>query len=423
MTATDETVPDFLVDPEPRQVHYTVISTDDHVVEPGNIFEGRLESKFVDVAPTMTELPIGVFHRSDGGTPLIVEGPGRWAWVFEGEVIARTGLNAVVGHKSVDKAWREPTSFADMRPGCYDAKARIKDMDISGVYASVNFPSGLMGFANTRLSRATDPELGIALTRAWNDWMYEEWHQPFPDRIVPVGVTYLADPEAGAAEIRRNAERGFVALSFPESPHHAGLPSLHSGHWDPILRACEETQTVLCLHVGSGGALPIQPKDGPGTEMEIVLFPVHSMVAAIDWLWSGVLPRFPGLQLAMSEGGIGWVPLLIDRLTYMETHSSRGASPRWNDELSPVERLRENFWYCMLDDPSALPNLELIGADRVTVETDYPHSDSTWPDTQESLRSLLEAPGLNLTVDQIRDITHRNAARLFRHPLPPETRP
>jgi predicted TIM-barrel fold metal-dependent hydrolase len=416
-------VPDFLRDPEPREVFYTLISTDDHVVEPGTIFEGRLERRFVDEAPKMIELPIGVFNRADGGTPLVIEGPGRWAWMFDGEVIARTGLNAVVGHTSVERAWREPTSFAEMRPGCYDPKSRIKDMDIAGVYASANFPSGLMGFANTRLSRVADRDLGIALTRAWNDWMFEEWYQPWRERIVPVGVTYLADPEDAAAEVVRNAERGFVALSFPESPHHARLPSLHNGYWDPMLRACEESGTVLCLHVGSGGSLPIQPSDGPGTEMEVALFPGHSFVAAIDWLWSGVLARFPGLQLAMSEGGIGWVPMLVDRLSYMVTHSNRGGTPRWTDTLSPVERLRENFWYCTLDDPSAFRCIDVIGPDRVTMEVDYPHSDSTWPDCQAMVKALLTAPGVKLTTEQISAITHVNAARLFRHPLPDDARP
>jgi predicted TIM-barrel fold metal-dependent hydrolase len=424
MTAVEhEEVPDFLQDPEPREQHYTIISVDDHVVEPATIFDGRLPERFVDAAPKVVELPMGVFHRSDGGTPLVIEGPGRWAWVYEGEALARTGLNAVVGHKSVTAAWHEPTSFADMRPGCYDAAARIRDMDISGVWAQVNFPSGVMGFANTKISRSKDPEMGMALTRAWNDWMFEEWHLPYPERIVPVGVTYLADPDKGADEIRRNAERGFVALSFPESPHHAGFPSLHTRYWDPILRACEETDTVVCLHVGSGGALPVQAADGPGTEMEVAFFPIHSMVSAVDWMWSGLPARFPGLRLSMAEGGIGWVPLLVDRLTYMETHSSRGGAPKWHDPLTPVERLRESFWFCMLDDPSALRNLDVIGEDRVMVETDYPHSDSTWPDSQEVLRSRLEDPALGLGTEQIRKITHANAAALFRHPLPPDPRP
>lgn len=418
MSTETEQVPDFLRDPAPRERHFPLISVDDHVVEPADIFVNRVASDLADQAPRIVELPIGVFHRADGGTPMVIEGPGRWAWEYEGEVIARTGLNAVVGHTSVSQAWKEPISFADMRPGCYDAKARVKDMDISGVLAQINFPSGVMGFANTKVSRSKNVELGVQLTRAWNDWYFDEWFTPYPDRFILCGLTYLADPELGAAEIGRNAERGFVGLSFPESPHHAGFPSMHSGYWDPILRACEETDTVICLHVGSGGALPVQPADGPGTEAEVALFPIHSMVAAIDWLWSGVLARFPKLKISLAEGGIGWVPQLVDRLTYMQTHSNRGGAPKWHDHMMPVERFRESFWFCMLDDPSALRVLDVVGEDRVMAETDYPHSDSTWPDSQQVLLDRLGDPSLGLSTNQIAKITHRNAAALFRYSLP-----
>src|SRR6202043_2922794 len=99
----------------------------------------------------------------------------------------------------------------------------------------------------------SDPELGLAVTQAWNDWLFEEWYSPYPDRIIPLGITYLADPEAGAAEVRRNAERGFRSLTLPERPHRIGLPSIFTAYWDPILAACQETGTVISLHVGSSG--------------------------------------------------------------------------------------------------------------------------------------------------------------------------
>jgi hypothetical protein len=107
----------------------------------------------------------------------------------------------------------------------------------------------------------------------------------------------------------------------------------------------------------------------------------------------------------------------------MVTHSNRGGTPRWADTLSPVERLRENFWYCTLDDPSAFRCIDVVGPDRVTMEVDYPHSDSTWPDCQAMVKALLTAPGVNLTTEQISGITHVNAARLFRHPLPADALP
>ena len=102
----------------------------------------------------------------------------------------------------------------------------------------------------------------LAVTRAWNDWFYEDWYSPHPDRIVPMGITFLGDAELGAAEIRRNAARGFRAVTLPEQPHRIGMPSIFSGWWDPIIAACAETDTVICLHVGSTGVADM-PKDAP----------------------------------------------------------------------------------------------------------------------------------------------------------------
>ena len=153
-------------------------------------------------------------------------------------------MNAVAGRRP-ERVTLEPTRFEDMRRGCWDIDARIADMDINGVWASFNFPSQITGFSGRVFSQATDPELGLAVTRACNDWLYEDWWQPYPDRIIPCGITFLADPEAGAAEIRRNAERGFRSVTLPERPHRIGLPSIFSGYWDPMIAACQETGTVI----------------------------------------------------------------------------------------------------------------------------------------------------------------------------------
>ena len=132
-------------------------------------------------------------------------------------------------------------------------------MAIDGVYASVNFPSGVTGFGGTLFSESKDQELGHACMQAWNDWIFEEWHGCYPDRIVPLGVTFLSDPEKGAAEIRRNAKRGFTAVTMPEQPHRQGLPSIFDDYWEPIIAACSDTDTVLNLHVGPPGFAAMPP--------------------------------------------------------------------------------------------------------------------------------------------------------------------
>jgi predicted TIM-barrel fold metal-dependent hydrolase len=383
------------LDFRPREVRYTLISVDDHLVEPPHMFEGRLPARLQPDAPR-------VVSTADG----------HEAWTFDGALHSQVGLNAVAGREKKD--WSlEPASFAEMRPGCYDIKARIADMDIGGIWASVNFPSAITGFCGSVFSRASDPELGLAVTRAWNDWFFDEWYSAYPERIVPSGICWLADPAVGAAEIRRNAARGFTAVTLPERPQHIGYPSLFSGYWDPIVEACAETDTVINLHVGSSGAASM-PDDAPMLTLGATLFGQLSLSSCAEWLWSGYPTRFPTLKIAMSEGGIGWVAMLMDRLDNIVHRSGYGAD--WADpELLPSESLARNFWFCTIDDPSTLSTRYRIGVENICLESDYPHGDSTWPDTQAVIAQYYG----NLPVEEIRMMTHLNAAALYRHPLPP----
>lgn len=387
----------LLPDPEPRQVLRTIISVDDHLIEPPDLFEGRLPSALQERAPRVVETE-----------------QGSEAWLFEGQLYPNVGLNAVVGRPK-DEWSMEPARFDQMRPGCFDIKARIADMDINGVWASLCFPSLIAGFCGSVFSQTKDQELGLATTRAWNDWHHEVWAGWAPERIIPLQIPWLNDPAVAAGEIRRNAERGFKAVSFAEHPTQLRLPSLHSGHWDPFLAACEETGTVVCLHTGSSAWAPLTSPDAP-FEAITTLFPANALIAAIDWLWSGVAVRFPELKVAFSEGGVGWVAMLADRADYVLAHSASGhESGVWKADLLPSEVLRRNFWFCTIEDPSSIESCrQAVGAEHIMVESDYPHADSTWPDTQEVLQRTLG----HLPPPELELVAAGNAAGLFRHPLP-----
>ena len=382
----------FLPEPAPREVKYTVISVDDHVVEPPHTFEGRLPAKLADAAPRIVETDEG--HQ---------------VWEFDGQRFTQVGMNAVAGRRPETVKY-EPFRFEQMRPGCYDVDARVRDMDINGVWASLNFPSQITGFCGRVFFNARDRELGAACIRAWNDWLYEEWHLAHPERIIPLGITYLADPELAVAEIRRNAERGFRSVTFPERPHVIGLPSLWDrDHWGPIIAACAETGTVISLHVGSSGLMD-HPPGAPTLQVGATLFGQQSLRACVEWLWSGWAIEHPDLRIAMSEGGIGWVAMLLDRLDYIIDRSGYGLG--WDER--PADVLKRNFWFCTLDDPSTIDTRHRIGVENVMVEVDYPHGDGTWPDTQ----LVIEKHWGHIPAAELRAMCCENAAALYRHPLP-----
>ncbi len=384
----------FLPEPPRADRKYTVISADDHIVEPPHVFEGRVPRMFAERAPRIIE--------KDDGTE---------TWIYDGTELPNVGFNAVVG-RPVDEWRMEPTRFDEMRRGAWDIDRRIADMDLNGIYASLNFPSFLPGFAGQRLQQVTDDAgLAMAAVRAWNEWHLEEWAGSYPERIIPCQIPWLLDAEVGATMIRQNAERGFKAVSFSEEPSRLGFPTIHSGYWEPFFQACADTGTVVNLHIGSSGSSPATTPDAPA-DVAGVLFFAYAISAAVDWLFSLAPVRYPDLKICLSEGGIGWVPALLDRLDHMGSYSQMYGT--WQSDLTPSEVLRRNFWFCAVEDQSAFALRDRIGIDHILLESDYPHCDSTWPNTQ---RVIDEEIG-GLPAQDIKKMTWENASILYRHPVP-----
>jgi predicted TIM-barrel fold metal-dependent hydrolase len=221
--------------------------------------------------------------------------------------------------------------------------------------------------------------------------MVEEWCGDSDGVLIPLIIVPLWDAELAAAEICRNAERGVHAVCFSEVPVHLGLPSIHSGYWDPFFRACEETTTTINMHIGSSSRMPATSADAPDGVAATLSFN-NSMVSLSDWLFSDNLVRFPDLRLAFSEGQIGWLPYLLERAdTVWKEHrawiSTKGLTPE-----PPSFYYRRNVFGCFFSDYHGVESRDKIGIDTITFETDYPHTDSTWPNTrqvaEEHLRGL-----------------------------------
>ena len=384
-------------DPPVREIFSPIISVDDHLLEPPGIFRPRVPSRLRDRAPEIV--------LDDDGLP---------HWDVEG---ARIPVELSTGMASFPRRfWRHamaPIRYEEFRRGTWDPRARLADMDGDGVWASLPFPSTIWGFAGRTFALMKDQELGLACVRAYNDWLLEEWVGVRPDRFIACQIPWMNDAEITAQMVRENAPRGFRAISFSENPEKLGRPSLYSGYWDPVFAACEETDTVVNLHVGSSSHVTRPSTESP-SEVIVALFPLNGMMAATDWIFARIPLRFPNLKIVLSEAGVSWVPMLQERLRRVERQAE--SSSVWTlADPTPAEVLARNFWFTSLEDPSAFRQLDTIGADRIMVETDYPHSDATWPDTQRGLRTMLAG----LPAPTVQALAFGTAAALYRHPPPP----
>jgi predicted TIM-barrel fold metal-dependent hydrolase len=306
-----------------------------------------------------------------------------------------------------------PITYDEMRPGCYDPKARVADMELNWVDASLSFPS-FPRFCGQTFLEATDRELAEACVYAYNDWMVDEWCGDSDGRLIPLCLVPLWDAELAAAEARRNAARGVRAVCFSEIPPHLGLPSIHSGLWDPFFAACEETRTVVCMHIGSSSKMPATSADAP-TAVAATLSFGNAMSSLTDFLFSGVLVRFPTLKLAYSEGQIGWIPYILERADDVwREHRA------WGGVADIVPEPPSTYYYrqvygCFFRDRHGIDSLRTVGVDNTTFETDYPHTDSTWPDTKR----IAEEYMAGLPGDVVYKVMRGNALRMLDLPADP----
>ena len=387
-----------------------IISVDDHVIEPPGVWQDRLPERFKEAGPTSIRQKgkmnfvggVFSFEPDDDGME------GDW-WTFEGQQYPLTRLEAAVGFDR-DEVKVVPITYDGMRKGCWDRDARLEDMDANWTEASMAFPSSFVRFCGQRFYEADDKELADACVKAYNDWQVEEWCEGTGGRLIPQIIVQLWDPRLAAAEIRRNAARGVHAMTFSEIPPYLGLPSVHdpSGYWDPLFEACAETDTVVNMHIGSSSKMPSTSADAPPAVGSTLTFN-NAMASMTDFLFSGVLVRYPTLKLAYSEGQIGWIPYIIERADKV-WEENRG----WGGIGDKVPEPPSTYYYrqiygCFFDDAYGLDNIERVGIDNVCFETDYPHSDSTWPVSKEVAQKQMG----HLPADIRRKLVRGNAINLL----------
>jgi predicted TIM-barrel fold metal-dependent hydrolase len=386
-----------------------IVSVDDHVVEPRHVWERWLPAKHRDKGPRVERRGIGTMRHVGGGTyeqTFDPDGPQADCWVYEDLVYIHKRHVAAVGFDRDDMTM-SPMTYDEMRPGCYDPRARVDDMELNWVEASLSFPS-FPRFCGQTFLEAKDRELAEACVYAYNDWMVDEWCGDSGGRLIPLPIIPLWDAELAAAEVRRNASRGVRAVCFSEIPAVLGLPSTHTGDWDPFFAACAETGTIVCMHIGSSSKMPATSADAPVAVAATLSFG-NAMASLTDFLFSGVLVRFPDLKLAYSEGQIGWIPYILERAddVWLEHRA-------WGGVRDIVPEPPSTYYYrqvfgCFFRDRHGIESLKTVGVDNTTFETDYPHTDSTWPHTKKVAQELMAG----LSDNVVHKLVRGNAIRML----------
>jgi predicted TIM-barrel fold metal-dependent hydrolase len=390
-----------------------IISVDDHIMEPPNVWQDRLPAKFKEVGPRMVRLKIaemkfvgGIFSYRESN-----EGEdGTWCdwWLTEDLKYPLVRLMAAAGYPR-EEVTVTPITMDDMRKGCWEQTARLEDMDTNHTEVSLSFPTFPRFCGQTFLERK-DKELADLCVKAYNDWMFDEWCAGSNGRLVPLPIVQLWDANLAADEVRRNAARGGHAVCFTEIPPFLGLPSVHDkdGYWDPFFQACAETESIVCMHIGSSSKMPSTSADAPAAVGSTLTY-MNAAMSMTDYLMSGILERFPTLKLAYSEGQIGWIPYILER-----------ADAVWKDNIAwggvadkvkrpPSEYYYESIYGCFFDDAHGLKSMDSVGVDNITFETDYPHSDSTWPHSLKVAMDIMEG----LDDETIVKIVRTNAIRML----------
>jgi predicted TIM-barrel fold metal-dependent hydrolase len=369
-----------------------LVSIDDHFIEPPDMWS-HVPERFKDQVPK-------VVRNAEGNDE----------WQFQG-TSTRTpfGMAATVGWPAEEWGFN-PGAYTELRPGCFDVHERVRDMNANGVLASMNFPT-MAGWNARTFAEAENKELGLVMLQAYNDWVLDEWCAAYPGRFIPLGLVPMWDVELAAQEVHRIAKKGCRSVSFLETPHVQGYESFLSGYWDPMMRALCDENMVLSLHIGAGFDVIRRAPEAPVDHLMVLACQI-SAITAQDLLFGPTLRRFPELKVALSEGGIGWIPFYFDRIDRHYENQRWLAHAEDFGGKKPSEVFRDHILACFITDPSGLELRHRIGIDNIAWECDYPHTDTTWPRSPEFTWAELQQAGVTDKVE-IDKITFENACRFY----------
>jgi uncharacterized protein len=367
---------------------YGLISVDDHVQEPPDLWTNRLsKSRWGDRIPHL--------ERADGAE----------RWIVDGQVLL--GGPARAAALMADRN-DEPSRWEKVPPAAYRPSERLKAMDAAGVDYSVLYPT-VAGSAGQNFGRLKDPELELACVRAYNDWLIEEWSGA-SERFIPQCIVPIWPPEATVAEIERAVGKGHRGVIFPAVPMDLrDVPHVAGAEYDPVWKACASLNVPLCLHAGASPKLQYAPYSGLtpalAEALNAVTRPVSSVFVLGLYLFSRVLLRHPKLRVVLAESALSWGMLYLEWADHQFDHDGLA---REGYELTPSEMFRRQCYLNAWFDEIA-PFEAYLGAARILWSTNFPTASSTWPQSRQTIERCFQG----VSTETRERVLWKNAATLY----------
>jgi len=373
---------------------YKLISADSHIVEPPDMYAGRIEPKFRDRAPKMERRKTPSGREYD-------------AWVIDGMQVGTLGAVMQAGQRFEDPSQIDFLGvWEDVRKGGYDAHAMITENEADGVWGSVLQPSqGLFWY------RLPDSALLSSICRAYNDWI-ADFCKPYPERLKGIATLNVDDVDEACQELDRVAKMGLVGAFIPVAP----LPErpYRDPVYDRLWATAQDLNQPLLLHIGT-------PRGGvPGCEFTADITELTGAGRSTSDYWvryslgamvfAGVFDRYPRLKVGSVEHETAWIPHWLKQMDF--TYVERPVFTRgWKSKegMLPSDYWRRNMFVEFMEDDLGVRMRDLIGVDNMLWGSDFPHAESTWPKSQDFLGRIFAG----VPEEDRRKITSDNAAKMF----------
>lgn len=387
-----------------------IISVDDHVMEPRDLWQSELPAGLRHRGPRVVQEKVRL--EFSGGHYGFVrdasDGHLCDLWLYDDLVMPTGFLHGPAGVPREEQR-NVAAVYEDFRPGTWNQADRLCDMTLNHVEAAINYPNIFPRFCGQGFLERDDKDLALMCLRIYNDWMIDEWcGGDGKGRLIPLTVVPLWDPSLAAEEVRRCAAKGSHAISFSENPSKLGCSSMYTGEWDTLWAACEETETTVSMHIGSSSSMPSTSPDAPlATSMS--LYAQNAEGSLADWVFSGTLGRFADLKVSYAESQVGWMPFQLERMDSVWREGRGGVGG--DGSSLPSESVKGRVYGCVFDDLFGLKSRAEVGVDHILFETDYPHSDGTFPHSRKVAHEMFVAAGMS--ADECYKVLRGNAIEAY----------